>query len=52
MNEEYAMLYESTSTRSQSLTAPYSNIENGKGIFTAFNTDTLFFELKELSILR
>ena len=48
VNEEYAKLYESTSTSSQSLTDPYSNIENGKGIFTAFNTDTLFFEVREL----
>lgn len=48
VNEEYANLYESTSTSSQSLTNPYTNIENGKGIFTAFNTDTLFFELREL----
>ena len=47
VNEEYANLYESTSTSSQSLTDPYSNIENGKGIFTAFNTDTLFFEVRE-----
>ncbi len=48
VNEEYANLYESTSTSSQSLTDPYSNIENGKGIFTAFNTDTLFFEVREI----
>ena len=47
VNEEYANLYESSSTSSQSLTDPYSNIENGKGIFTAFNTDTLFFEVRE-----
>ncbi|MEN8120544.1 MAG: DUF4249 family protein [Bacteroidota bacterium] len=47
VNEEYANLYESTSTSSQSLTDPYSNIENGKGIFTSFNTDTLFFEVRE-----
>ncbi|OQY02291.1 MAG: hypothetical protein B6I20_07045 [Bacteroidetes bacterium 4572_117] len=47
VNEEYANLYENTSTSSQSLTDPYTNIENGKGIFTAFNTDTLFFEVKE-----
>lgn len=48
VNEEYANLYESASTSSQSLTDPYTNIENGKGIFTAFNTDTLFFDVKEL----
>ncbi len=47
VNEEYAYLYSTTSTTSQSLTDPYTNIENGKGIFTAFNTDTLFFEVKE-----
>ena len=47
VNEEYANLYESTSTSSQSLTDPFTNIENGKGIFTAFNTDTLFFEVRE-----
>jgi len=48
VNEEYANLYESTSTSSQSLTDPFTNIENGKGIFTAFNTDTLFFEVREI----
>ena len=47
VNEEYANLYESTSTNSQSLTDPFTNIENGKGIFTAINTDTLFFEVRE-----
>ncbi|MCF6242149.1 MAG: DUF4249 domain-containing protein [Bacteroidales bacterium] len=47
VNEEYAYLYSTTSTTSQSLTDPYTNVENGKGIFTAFNTDTLFFEVKE-----
>ncbi len=47
VNKEYAYLYSKTSNTSQSLTDPYSNIENGKGIFTAYNADTLFFEVKE-----
>jgi len=47
VNQEYANLYESTSTSSQSLTDSYTNIENGRGVFTSFNTDTLFFDVEE-----
>lgn len=47
VNQEYADLFENTSTNSQKLTEPISNITNGKGIFTAVNSDTLYFEVLE-----
>jgi hypothetical protein len=37
VNEEYAYLYENRTQDSRTLTEPYSNIENGLGIFTAFS---------------
>ncbi len=47
VNKEYAELYENVSTSSNNLTNPVSNIENGWGIFTGINSDTLFLEVKE-----
>lgn len=44
---EYAALYETSGTSSQSITEPPSNIENGLGIFTGVSSDTLFFEVKQ-----
>ena len=44
---EYAALYETSGTSSQSITEPPSNIENGLGIFTGVSSDTLFFEVKK-----
>lgn len=47
VNQEYVNLYEDISQNSISMTEPLTNIENGKGIFTSFTTDTLYFEVKE-----
>ena len=44
---EYAALYETSGTSSQSITEPPSNIENGLGIFTGVSSDTLYFEVKQ-----
>jgi hypothetical protein len=41
LNAEYAGLYNENGTSSQNIGSPYSNIENGLGIFTAFNADTM-----------
>ncbi len=45
INEEYVNLYNSLNQDSRELNEPYSNIENGLGIFTAFNSDTLYLEV-------
>lgn len=45
---EYAALYQTSSTSSQSLAEPPSNIENGLGIFTGVSSDTLYFEVKKI----
>lgn len=42
LNTEYAALYEQLGTSSLDITAPPSNVENGLGIFTGINSDTLF----------
>jgi len=46
VNQEYVDLYESTEQDSRSLNEPASNIANGLGIFTAFSSDSIFFEVK------
>lgn len=48
INQEYVDLYETIGQNSNSLTNPLTNIENGWGIFTGLNADTLFLEVKEL----
>lgn len=48
INQEYADLYESLSNSSTSLTNPLTNVENGWGIFTAMNSDTVYFNVSEL----
>lgn len=45
LNPEYAALYEQLGTSSLDITAPPSNIENGLGIFTGINSDTLYIEV-------
>lgn len=45
LNSEYAALYEQLSRSSLDITAPPSNVENGLGIFTGINSDTLFVEV-------
>jgi len=44
VNPEFAELSLYTTTSTINLTEPFSNIKNGKGIFTAFATDTAYFE--------
>jgi hypothetical protein len=41
LNADYAALYNSTGNNSQNLTKPISNINNGLGIFSGINADTL-----------
>lgn len=41
LNADYAALYNDTGNSSQNLTNPTTNIENGLGIFTGINADTL-----------
>jgi hypothetical protein len=44
---DYAALYDRISNSSQDLTNPSTSIENGYGIFTGMNSDTLFIEVIE-----
>jgi len=46
VTEDYARMNEQNSTSSISLTDPYTNVENGYGLFSAFATDTLYFEVE------
>jgi len=48
VNEEYVNLYENISQNSLSLTEPLTNIENGLGIFTGINSDTLMLEIEKI----
>jgi hypothetical protein len=43
INQEYADLYLSRQQDSRDLNEPLTNIQNGLGIFSAFNSDSLFF---------
>jgi len=45
VNQEYVDLYDSSEQDSRNLSEPLTNIENGVGIFTAFSSDTVFFEV-------
>ncbi len=45
LNAEYASLYDDNGNSSQNLTAPYSNVLGGLGIFTGLNADTLMVEV-------
>lgn len=47
VNPEYALMLSEQSDDSFSLSEPYSNIMNGKGIFTAMSSDTTYFEVIE-----
>lgn len=42
---DYAVLYQNSGTNSQNLTGIESNVENGLGIFTGVNSDTLFLSV-------
>ena len=45
VNEEYAQLYENRTQDSRDLNEPPSNIHNGLGVFSAFNSDSVAFEV-------
>jgi len=46
VNQEYADLYESRNQDSRNLNEPLTNINNGLGVFSAFASDTVYFEVK------
>ena len=46
VNPDYAALYNNSTTSSQNLTPPSSDITNGYGIFTGLNADTLTINVK------
>ena len=47
VNQEYVDLYQTSEQDSRNLTEPLTNVESGLGIFTSFNSDTLYFEIVE-----
>ena len=46
VSKAYADLYESSEQDSRNLNEPINNINNGLGIFTSFNSASIFFEVK------
>lgn len=48
INEEYVNLYENISQSTLNMTEPTTNVENGVGIFSGMNSDTLFLKVKSL----
>ncbi|MCU0391727.1 MAG: DUF4249 domain-containing protein [Thermoflexibacter sp.] len=46
VNKEYADLYDSQQQDSRNLNEPITNVKNGLGVFTAFNMDSVFFEVR------
>jgi len=47
VNEEYALLYESLEQDSRDLNEPFSNVDIGVGVFSAFASDTVFLEVRK-----
>lgn len=47
VTEDYAKLTEQSGSSSISLIDPFTNIENGYGIFSAFACDTIYFEVSK-----
>ncbi len=45
INQEYADLYQSLEQDSRDLNEPLTNVKNGLGIFSAFNCDSVFFDV-------
>ena len=45
VNEEYALLYETSTQDSRDLNEPYTNINNGLGIFSGFSSQEIYFEV-------
>ena len=44
VNQEYADLYRSRNQDSRDLNEPLTNVVNGLGVFTAFDSDSVFFQ--------
>jgi hypothetical protein len=47
LNAEYAALYETNGTSSVDIVPPPSNINNGLGIFTGINADTVYLDVAQ-----
>ena len=47
LNQEYVDLYETLEQDSRNLNEPLNNINNGLGVFAAFNSDTLWFDVRK-----
>ena len=47
VNPEYAALYEDPGDNTLTIKTPFSNIQNGLGIFTAINSDTLYVNVHD-----
>lgn len=47
VNQEYADLYENLNQDSRDLNEPPTNIKGGLGIFSAFNSQNVYFEIKK-----
>ncbi len=47
VNEEYVDLYESRDQDSRNLNEPQTNIENGLGVFSAFASDSVYFNAEK-----
>ena len=45
VNKEYALLYETSGQDSRDLNEPYTNINNGLGIFSGFSSQEVYFEV-------
>ena len=45
INDEYAALYENRTQDSRDLNEPPSNVRNALGVFSAFNSQEVFFEV-------
>ena len=43
VNEEYALLYETSAQDSRDLNEPYTNINNGLGNFSGFSSQEFYF---------
>ncbi|MFN8354127.1 MAG: DUF4249 family protein [Spirosomataceae bacterium] len=47
INPDYAALYKTNNTSSQNITTPPTEIQNGLGIFTGVNADTLYLQVRQ-----
>ncbi len=45
INEEYVAIYENSNQDSRDLNEPPSNVQNALGVFSAFNSQEVFFEV-------